>query len=51
MYEWLDFSGVISHEYDVVWNFKFSFKIRIFMWIVRKIKILTKDNLVQRGWM
>jgi ADP-heptose:LPS heptosyltransferase len=50
MYKWLDFGGVISHEYDIVWNFKISFEIRIFMWLIRKRKILTKDNLVHRGW-
>jgi zinc-binding in reverse transcriptase len=51
MYEWLDFDGVISHEYDIVWNSKIPLKIRIFMWLVRKRKFLTKDNLVHRGWM
>jgi zinc-binding in reverse transcriptase len=51
MYEWLDFGDVISHEYDIIWNSKISFNIRIFMWLVRKKKILTKNNLVQRGWM
>jgi zinc-binding in reverse transcriptase len=25
-------------------------KIKIFTWLVRKRKILTKDNLVHRGW-
>jgi zinc-binding in reverse transcriptase len=29
----------------------FFFKIRIFLWLIRKKKILTKDNLVHRGWM
>jgi zinc-binding in reverse transcriptase len=51
MYEWLDFGGIISNEYDIVWKSKIPYKIRIFMWLVRKKQILTKDNLVKRGWL
>jgi zinc-binding in reverse transcriptase len=36
MYEWLDFDGIISNEYDIVWKSKIPYKIRIFMWLVRK---------------
>jgi zinc-binding in reverse transcriptase len=36
MYEWLDFDGIISNEYDIVWKSKISYKIRIFMWLMRK---------------
>jgi zinc-binding in reverse transcriptase len=35
-YEWLDFGGVVSQEYDIVWKSEISFKIKIFMWLVRK---------------
>jgi zinc-binding in reverse transcriptase len=49
-YEWLSFGGVISVEYDIIWKSNIPFKIKNFMWLVRKKKILTKDNLVKKGW-
>lgn len=32
------------------WNIKVPLKIRIFLWLFLKNKILTKDNLYKRGW-
>jgi zinc-binding in reverse transcriptase len=49
-YEWLDFGGVVSQEYDIVWKSKIPLKIKIFMWLVRRKRILTKDQLLKRGW-
>jgi zinc-binding in reverse transcriptase len=49
-YQWLDFGGVINSDYDVVGNSKIPFKIRIFMWLVRKQNILTKDQLIKKRW-
>jgi zinc-binding in reverse transcriptase len=37
-YEWLDFGGVVSQEYDIVWKSKIPLKIKIFMWLVHKKK-------------
>jgi hypothetical protein len=39
MSEWLDFGGIISNEYDIVWKSKIPYKIRIFMWLVREKRI------------
>lgn len=33
-----------------VWNFKVPLKIKVFIWLFVKNKILTKDNLYRRGW-
>lgn len=33
-----------------IWSFKILLKIKIFIWILLRGKILTKDNLFRRGW-
>jgi hypothetical protein len=33
-----------------LWKFKIPMKVRIFLWEVLKNSILTKDNLLKRGW-
>jgi hypothetical protein len=33
-----------------LWGFKVPLKIKIFIWLFTKNKILTKDNLFKRGW-
>jgi zinc-binding in reverse transcriptase len=37
-YEWLSFGGVISDEYAIIWKSNLPFKIKFFMWLVRKRK-------------
>jgi hypothetical protein len=36
--------------YKGIWNIKISLRIKVFLWIVFKKSVLTKDNLVRRGW-
>jgi zinc-binding in reverse transcriptase len=45
----LKFGGVISTDYDVIWKSKIPFKIKIFMWLVRRHKILTKEQLAKKA--
>ncbi|KAG8054917.1 hypothetical protein GUJ93_ZPchr0001g29416 [Zizania palustris] len=33
-----------------IWNLKIPLKVKIFLWLARRNKILTKDNLSKRGW-
>jgi hypothetical protein len=33
-----------------IWKIKVSLKIRIFMWVLHRKVILTKNNLVKRNW-
>jgi zinc-binding in reverse transcriptase len=40
-----------NFEYLPIWNTKISLKIKNFLWLVRRNKILTKINLQKRGWM
>lgn len=37
-------------HYRKMWTLKTPQKIRIFLWLVIKNRILTKDNLLKRGW-
>ena len=46
--EWLAFGGVPNTEFDYLWMSKLPLKIKISIWLVRKNKILTKDNLVKK---
>jgi zinc-binding in reverse transcriptase len=49
-YLWLDNGGVISKDFDIIWHSKIPLKIQIFMCLVRKNKILTKENLLKKEW-
>jgi zinc-binding in reverse transcriptase len=46
----LDFGGIINTDFDIIWQCKIPYKVQIFMWLVRKRKILTQDQLLRRGW-
>ncbi|KAG8071941.1 hypothetical protein GUJ93_ZPchr0006g45670 [Zizania palustris] len=35
---------------DVIWTLKIPLKVRVFLWLARKNKILTRDNLIKRAW-
>jgi zinc-binding in reverse transcriptase len=47
LYEWLDFEGIINHEFDIVWNSKIPLKIKIFMWLLKEKKCLSKTNYLK----
>jgi zinc-binding in reverse transcriptase len=47
---WLNDEGTLSKDYHILWHSKLPLKIQIFLWLIRKNRILTKDNLVKRGW-
>jgi zinc-binding in reverse transcriptase len=46
----LNDGGLLSKDFETVWHSKILFKIQIFMWLVRKNRILTKVNIKNRGW-
>lgn len=50
LYSWLEYGGVPNLEFKSIWNAKLSLKIKIFLWLTRQNKILTRDNLIRRGW-
>jgi zinc-binding in reverse transcriptase len=47
-YTWLSNGGVFSSDYEVMWKSHIPFKIQIFLWLVRKNKILTRVNLQKK---
>ena len=49
-YAWLDYGGVPNNTFITIWQAKIPLKIKIFLWLVKKNKILTKVNLAKRGW-
>jgi hypothetical protein len=38
------------YPYRFIWKIKMPLKVKVFMWLVLKNCILTKDNLMRRGW-
>ena len=49
-YQWLEYGGIPNKEYNSIWKSHIPLKIKIFLWLVRRDKILTKINLVAKGW-
>jgi zinc-binding in reverse transcriptase len=49
-YEWLVFRGMTQELSTVWWELRIPLKIKVFMWLTGKKKILTRDNLAKRGW-
>jgi zinc-binding in reverse transcriptase len=49
-YSWLIFGGIKNNSFQITWTATIPLKIKIFLWLVKQNKILTKDNLRKRGW-
>jgi hypothetical protein len=49
IYQALVDSDVVSHN-SYLWKIKIPLKIKVFLWILYREAILTKDNLVKRNW-
>jgi hypothetical protein len=39
-----------NFPYKLFWKIKIPLKVKIFLWLMLKNSILTKDNLLKRGW-
>lgn len=37
------------YEFDSIYMSKLPLKIKIFLWLVKRKRVLTKDNLIERG--
>jgi zinc-binding in reverse transcriptase len=47
---WLEFDGVQTSRYDQTWSSPLPLKFKVFLWLVQQNKILTKENLLKKGW-
>jgi zinc-binding in reverse transcriptase len=50
LYEWLKYRGISNLKYVTVWNTQFPLKIKIYLWLLKRDRALTKLNLQKRGW-
>ena len=50
-YSWLEYGGIQNVTFNTIWKAKIPFKIKIFLWLVKQDKILTRVNLSKRGWL
>jgi hypothetical protein len=49
MYQVLLDSDIVPHN-SYLWKIKIPLKIKVFLWLLYREAILTKDNLVKRNW-
>ena len=49
-YQWLEFGGIKNITFKTIWLSKMPLKIKIFLYLLKRDKILTKGNLIKRGW-
>ncbi len=50
MYLFLQDSGVVDGRFDQLWKLKIPLKVKIFVWLVLRRRVLTVDLLLKRGW-
>ncbi len=50
VYNFLQNGGVAETRFSKVWRIKASIKVKIFVWLVLRKRVLTIDNLLKRGW-
>lgn len=50
LYLWLTYGGYPNQQFEITWQSKVPLKIKIFIWLLRQDKVLTKSNLANRGW-
>ncbi|XP_020112123.1 uncharacterized protein LOC109726747 [Ananas comosus] len=48
--KFLQDGGVKENSYSQLWMTRIPLKVKIFVWLVLKRKVLTKNNLLKRGW-
>jgi zinc-binding in reverse transcriptase len=46
----LNSGGIINTHFQSIWNAYIPLKIKIFLWLVKQNRILTKDNLSRKCW-
>lgn len=49
-YKFLNFKGIAPIRPLLLWSLPIPYKIRVFMWLLTKNKILTKVKLQSKGW-
>ncbi len=49
-YKFLMFDGVDDRRVRHLWSIRIPPKVKIFLWLVNRNRILTADNLSKRGW-
>lgn len=50
LYKFLNHGGILPTVIPDLWKIKIPLKIRVFLWLVCNNKVLTRVNLVRRGW-
>ncbi len=50
LYKFLQDGGVPERRWSQLWSISTPLKVKIFVWLVLKGRVLTADNLFKRGW-
>jgi hypothetical protein len=49
-YMWLEYGGIPNFEFTFIWSSKIPLKIKKIFYLLKRNKLLTKENLSHRGW-
>ncbi len=49
-YRFLQDSGVADRRFVAIWKIRTPLKVKIFVWLMLRRRVLTADNLRKRGW-
>ncbi len=49
-YKFISFDGVDDRKIPFLWSIKLPLKIKLFLWLAGRYRLLTVDLLVKRGW-
>jgi zinc-binding in reverse transcriptase len=50
MYQWLEYGEIPNSDFDTLWQVNMPLKVKIFVWLVRRNRVLTEGNLSKQGW-
>lgn len=50
LYKCLEYGGLKNTYFAIIWKANSSLKIKVFLWLLKQDRLLTKSNLVNRGW-
>lgn len=50
LYKWLEYGGMKNRSFITIWRANIPLKIKVFLWLLKHDRILTKENLLNKGW-
>jgi zinc-binding in reverse transcriptase len=48
LYLWLEYDGIPNTDYKNLWMINIPLKVEIFVWLIKRNRVLTKVNLAKK---